>query len=126
MSTDLDKEAIAREVGYAGNLLDLYQGFTPTTFISSGDHNQDMAHIQNGVQAEAGEIAGAYQKFYRGDYDEEELHKRLEGEVGGLFYYLSQLANMEGIRLSTVLLKNRDALIDRQNRGVLQGDGDNR
>ncbi len=69
----------------ADNLIDAYQDFTPTTFVhAKGGLDVDMAHVQNGLQAEAGEIAAAYQKFYRGDYEEDELHKRLKGEIGGL------------------------------------------
>ena len=108
------------------NILDLYQEFTPTTWVDDplNDFNANLQHAAFGVQAEAGEIAGAYQKYYRGDYDEEELKERLKGEIGGLMYYVAQLCSIEGFRLTNILVQNRDILIDRQNRGVIKGDGD--
>lgn len=108
------------------NIIDLYQEFTPTTWVHNEDFNAELGHATNGLFSEAGEIAAAYQKFYRGDYGEEELKKRLRGEIGGLLYYLSQLCNIEGLRLSSILIENRDILIDRQNRNMIQGDGDYR
>ena len=108
------------------NILDLYQEFTPTTWVHNDDFNADLNHAKDGLQAEAGEVAAAYQKFHRGDYDEEELKRRLRGELGGLMYYIAQLCNIEGLRLSSILIENRDALIDRQNRNAIQGDGDYR
>ncbi len=108
------------------SILENYQEFCPETFVYHTDHNRNLAHITNGLFAEAGEIAAAYQKFYRGDYEEIELHKRLIGEIGGLMYYLSMLCNIEGISLTSVLIDNKAKLLDRQRRGVIQGDGDER
>lgn len=119
------EDGMEREAAFT-NILDLYQQFTPTTWVESEDWNGMLNHAAYGLFAEAGEIAGAYQKYWRGDYDETELQSRVKKEMGGLLYYLSQLANMEGIRLTNVLIQNRDILIDRQNRNVIKGDGDNR
>lgn len=120
-----DEDDMERELGVK-NILDLYQEFTPNTWIQNDDYNADLNHATSGLFAEAGEVAGAYQKFYRGDYDEEELKSRLEKEIGGLMYYLSMVCNIEGLRLSSIVLKNRDILLDRKNRGVIKGDGDDR
>lgn len=99
--------------------IDLYQEFTKTINVKPTE-----SHITNGLFAEAGEVAGVYQKYHRGDYDEAELIRRLKKELGGLMWYISELCNYEGLNLSEILTMNRDELIDRQNRGVLQGDGD--
>lgn len=106
--------------------LDTYQTFCPETFVSGATFEIDMAHITNGLFAEAGEVAGAYQKFYRGDYDEEELRNRVGKELGGLMYYVAMLCNIEGLKLSDILFANTMILRDRQQRGVIQGDGDER
>lgn len=100
-----------------------YQAFTPSTFISHG-HEIDLNHVTNGLFAEAGEVAAAYQKYYRGDYDESELLERVQKELGGLMYYAAQLCNIEGLSLSNILTLNKSILEDRQRRGVIQGDGD--
>lgn len=121
------EDKISRMIEEGGkNILDLYQEFCPTTFIYTDSWERDWAHIENGVQAEAGEIAGKLQKYYRGDYDIVELRRRLEGEIGGLMYYVAMLCNIHNLSLKSILIKNRDQLIDRQNRGAIQGDGDDR
>lgn len=108
------------------NLLDMYQDFTKTTWVENYNPLEDFNHAAFGLLAEAGEVAAAYQKFFRGDYGEQELTDRVSKELGGLMYYIAMLCNIEGLRLSEIVLKNRDILIDRQNRGVIKGDGDNR
>lgn len=105
-------------------ILDEYQKFCPTTFVYHTDDKRNLDHVTHGLFAEAGEIAAAYQKYYRGDYGEIELRKRLIGELGGLMYYTSMLCDLEGISLTSVLIDNREKLIDRQNRGTIKGDGD--
>lgn len=121
----VEEDIMERELGVK-NILDLYQDFTPTTWITQDDFNADLGHATHGLFSEAGEVAGAYQKFYRGDYDEEELKNRLSKELGGLMYYISQVCNIEGLRLANILVENRDILIDRMNRNMIRGDGDER
>lgn len=108
------------------NIIKTYQKWTPTTWVKGSSFEVDINHATHGVFAEAGEIAGAYQKYYRGDYDEYELHTRVSKEIGGLLYYLSQLANLEGLQLDQIILQNMEILKDRQERDVIKGDGDNR
>lgn len=106
--------------------LDQYQDFCPETFIKGETFEIDLAHITNGLYAETGEVAAAYQKFYRGDYDEEELKKRLSKEIGGLMYHIAMLCNLEGFKLSNIIAENAEILCGRKERGVIQGDGDER
>jgi len=101
--------------------IDLYQEFTKTTNLAPGPF-----HAITGLAAEAGEVASCYQKWTRGDFNTEERRKRLVKELGGLMWYISELCNAEDISLTEVLIKNRDQLIDRQNRDMLRGDGDDR
>ena len=105
-----------------------YQRFTPTTFMYNPENNMeiDLHHCAFGLLAEAGEIAGAYQKFYRGDYDEEELLNRIGKEMGGLMYYAAMLCNIEKLSLEEIMEDNMKILSNRKERGVIQGDGDNR
>jgi len=101
--------------------IDLYQDFTPTTNLAPTPN-----HLVPGLAAEAGEVCSVYQKFARGDFDVFERKDRLVKELGGLLWYVSEICNLEGIRISEVLIRNRDQLIDRQNRDCIRGDGDNR
>ena len=98
-----------------------YQDFTPSTNLVP-----TLDHVFAGLMAEAGEVAGVYQKYARKDFDETEKMSRLVKEIGGLMWYLSELANLEGIDLEAVLEINKDILLSRQKRVALQGDGDNR
>lgn len=109
-------------------MIEEYQKFTPETFMYNPEQNMDidLQHCAFGLLAEAGEIAGAYQKFYRGDYDEQELFERIGKEIGGLMYYTAMLCNIEGLSLSKILEDNMQILRDRKERNVIQGDGDNR
>lgn len=106
--------------------IDDYQKFTETTWINGETIEIDINHALAGLSSEAGEVAGCYQKFYRGDYDEEELRDRLHKEFGGLLYYIARLSALEGFNLSDIINTNRDILLSRKKRGVIKGDGDNR
>jgi hypothetical protein len=48
------------------------------------------------------------------------------GELGGVAWYLTALAEEIGVTLDEVFQYNYDQITDRQRRGVLQGSGDNR
>ena len=48
------------------------------------------------------------------------------GELGDIFWYLARLIDTYGLRHQDVLHANFVKLVDRKNRGVLKGDGDNR
>ena len=101
-----------------------YQAWTPETFLYSSNFDKDIIHSSCGLFAEAGEVAGVYQKYHRGDFNEDELHKRLRKELGGLMYYICMTANLEGIKMEEVLEENKNVLLARKAKGTIQGDGD--
>ena len=78
------------------------------------------------INAEAGELAGAYDKFLRGDYDENALDQRLIYEMGDILWSLAALCTAMGIDMEQVATLNVDKLASRAERGVIQGDGDDR
>lgn len=49
-----------------------------------------------GLLAEAGEVAGVFQKLIRGTYAPVEAEKLLFKELGDVLWYLSQVANDNG------------------------------
>lgn len=101
--------------------IDDYQDFTVTTNLAP-----TIDHILAGLSAEAGEVAGCYQKYYRGDYTKTVRKERARKEIGGLMWYISELCNHEGFSLSNILDENVEILKSRQQRKVLMGDGDDR
>lgn len=103
-----------------------YQDWCPATFIYGDNTAIDVNHATHGLAAEAGEIMGAYQKYFRGDYDEEELLKRVGKEIGGLMYYTAMLCNLEGLRLDHICINNMHQLMKRKEEDKIHGDGDDR
>lgn len=101
-----------------------YQDFTPTVFVVKPENA--LNYLITGLAAEAGEVAGVYAKYLRGDYGGEEVALKLSKEMGDCFYFLFQLANQLGLEVGDILQANEDKLKDRLIRGVLKGNGDDR
>ena len=81
-----------------------------------------------GLNEEAGEVAGVIKKILRDDNGvliPEKLEK-LEKELGDVCWYISELCNHFGFSFQNVLNENYKKLKNRQERGKLQGSGDNR
>lgn len=109
------------------SLIRLYQEFTPTTAVYP-DIQEDPSIIKSmycalGLVGEAGEVAEKIKKWHRdGRLDKDALVK----EIGDVLWYCSELCNNLDISLEQVIITNRDKLIDRNNRNVIKGEGDNR
>jgi NTP pyrophosphatase (non-canonical NTP hydrolase) len=81
-----------------------------------------------GLTNEAGEVAGKIKKVFR-DKDgiiSEETREALKAELGDVLWYLAQTATELGLSLDEIAEHNIAKLLDRQARGKIQGDGDNR
>ncbi len=81
-----------------------------------------------GLTNEAGEVAGKIKKIFR-DKDEiisDETREALKAELGDVLWYLSQVATELNLSLDEIAEYNIAKLLDRQARGKIQGDGDNR
>lgn len=80
-----------------------------------------------GLCDEAGEVLGKIKKHLRGDYELTPERKiEIAKEVGDVMWYTAALARDLGFRLSQIQDMNLKKLSDRNNRGVIKGDGDNR
>ena len=84
------------------NSIQEYQEFTPTT-AQYPEEMQEMHLCFNGFN-EFAEIAKDVGKFARGDFDAAELDKRVKSEFGDIFWYLSQLANLQNFSLHNMLM----------------------
>ena len=81
-----------------------------------------------GLTNEAGEVAGKVKKIFRdkqGVFSETD-RDALKAELGDVLWYLAQVATELGLSLDGIAEYNIAKLLDRQARGKIQGDGDNR
>lgn len=82
-----------------------------------------------GLCGESGEVAEKIKKWLRdggGSVLPEEKLELLKKELGDVLWYLANLADDLGLSLQEIAELNIAKLVDRKNRGVLQGSGDNR
>lgn len=81
-----------------------------------------------GLVNEAGEVAGKIKKVFRDKSGEisPETRAALKSELGDVLWYLAQTCTELDISLDEVAETNITKLLDRQVRGKIQGDGDNR
>lgn len=87
----------------------------------------ELEYLTLGLTGEAGEIANKVKKILRGDKEFDEVAKKdLAAELGDVLWYLAVLADALGVNLSQVASSNINKLLDRKNRNVLKGSGDNR
>ena len=81
-----------------------------------------------GLANEAGEVLGKIKKVLR---DKEgvftkETNDAIGAEIGDVLWYIAALCRDLNIELEDVAFNNIQKLKDRQERGVIQGSGDNR
>ena len=81
-----------------------------------------------GLVNEAGEVAGKIKKVFRDKSGEitAETREALKSELGDVLWYLAQTCTELDISLDEAAESNLTKLLDRQTRGQIQGDGDNR
>lgn len=88
----------------------------------------DWVYPAIGLADEAGEVLGKLKKVIR-DQDGHILGSQLNSlasEIGDVLWYLSELSSQLGLSLGNIASNNLSKLADRQERGVIQGSGDNR
>ena len=81
-----------------------------------------------GLVNEAGEVAGKIKKVFRDKNGQisPETREALKAELGDVLWYLAQTCTELELSLEEVAEYNLTKLLDRQARGKIQGDGDNR
>jgi NTP pyrophosphatase (non-canonical NTP hydrolase) len=57
---------------------------------------------------------------------DEDRRKALSRELGDVLWYVAEIATHLGLDLGDVAANNTDKLLDRKDRGVLDGSGDDR
>lgn len=81
-----------------------------------------------GLANEAGEVAGKVKKVFRdkGGEISEETRDALKAELGDVLWYIAQVCTELEISLDEVAEYNLSKLLDRQARGKIRGEGDDR
>ena len=102
--------------------LDAYQQQAGKTAIYPDE--QAMNYLVAGLAGEVGELASIFAKHWRGDSDLNPDHAA--PELGDVLWFVAMLADDICCNLSDVAQGNLDKLADRQQRGKLKGNGDNR
>lgn len=110
------------EDGTPKNELSAYSQWVEGKILTKGQTRQMENTL--GLVGEAGEIAEKLKKSFR---DGAVLDKKsMLKELGDVLFYVAALSNFYGSSLRVVAEMNREKLDSRQERGVLQGSGDNR
>lgn len=107
--------------------LNEYQDFTLETAIYPGAGQgtiEALAYTALGLAGEVGEIVNSIKKVIR-DGTRESLNG-IEYEMGDGLYYFARLADELGVSLQSIASDNIDKLLDRKERGVIGGSGDER
>jgi NTP pyrophosphatase (non-canonical NTP hydrolase) len=107
-------------------LADYQRGANRTLVLKDWQGNDQLFYVTMGLAGEAGEVANKVKKVLRGDYDEDALYKMLVGELGDVLWYLAALCTALELDLSDVAQANLSKLASRAERGVIQGNGDDR
>jgi NTP pyrophosphatase (non-canonical NTP hydrolase) len=99
-----------------------YSKWVEGKIVTEGDER--LFENTLGLVGEAGEVAEKIKKLIRDKdrFTPEEIIK----ELGDVVFYVTALANIYSFGLQDVINLNVQKLDDRQERGVLQGNGDNR
>lgn len=96
------------------------------------DRGSNLLYPALGIAEEAGEVAGKVKKFWRnlgitdGAKLDEGQKEVLKKELGDVLWYAAAIATEIGETLDTIAHLNLNKLYDRQERGVIKGEGDNR
>lgn len=99
-----------------------YQQYTQKTAVYPQE--RALEYLSTGLAAEVGEFCSKVAKTFRKD---KELDKEAAAqELGDVLWFVAQSCHMLGYDMATVATMNINKLLDRKERGVLKGDGDNR
>ena len=81
-----------------------------------------------GIAGEAGELLEKIKKLFRDKNGviDDEFKKMVIKEMGDYHWYSARLCSHLGIDYNEIPKQNVEKLLDRLNRGVLHGEGDNR
>ena len=89
------------------------------------DSAKNTEYLLTGLAGEVGEQCSLRAKAVRDGYGEEH-RDNIKKELGDVLWFVSGIAKYYGFPMSEVAMKNIDKLLDRQQRNVIGGSGDER
>jgi NTP pyrophosphatase (non-canonical NTP hydrolase) len=104
-----------------------YQYYAGKTAVYP-NRGDNLYYPSLGLAGEAGEVCEKVKKIMRdkqGLMTTEDIDE-IEKELGDVLWYISALCDELQINMGSVALKNIEKLESRQDRGKIQGSGDNR
>jgi len=96
----------------------------PDTRMGMDEQEVKAMFLALAVNGEAGELGEKVKKYVR-ENDDSYLEEAKD-ELGDVLWYLSQIATLLDVSLEEVAKSNLDKLHDRQERGMITGQGDDR
>lgn len=106
-----------------------YQKLATRTADFSGHSDEyPLMYVCLGLAGETGEVIEKIKKVMRNDNGvmSEEKRELIKLEIGGVLWYLSQVARLCDIPLDDAAHANIEQLADRARRGVIKSEGDKR
>ncbi|QDG52310.1 hypothetical protein FIV42_16665 [Persicimonas caeni] len=106
-----------------------YQKLASRTALYPGRDDDALApYPALGLAGEAGEVCEHIKKAIRDDGGQitEARRQALRKEIGDVLWYVAALSSELGLEMGDIAQANIDKLADRQERGVLHGEGDDR
>lgn len=107
--------------------LNEYQMEALSTAIFPKDN--EISYLALALCGEAGEVADKVKKVIRdfnSDFSDDEIKSNIAFELGDCLWYLANAAHAIGYSLDDIAKLNISKIKLRQQRGTLQGSGDNR
>jgi len=104
------------------NDINTYQKWTRSTI--KYPQSNEGEYLTSAMAGEVGELFGAIAKYWREDYEYDELLKKLELELGDVMWMVVRLADYYDFDMSTILQTNINKLEGRLADGTIKGKDD--
>lgn len=79
-----------------------------------------------GLLAEAGEVAGVFNRLIRGDFDPDQAATKLHYELGDVLWNIAAICSDNGWTIEQVMQSNIEKLTARKLKNTIIGQGDDR
>ena len=91
-----------------------------------GEMGEFMSKVAKGVRKGKMKVSSNTLVILAAKQERPEILEGLKSELGDILWFVAGMASVMGWTLEEVAQGNVDKLADRQNRGVINGDGDKR
>ena len=107
-------------------LANIYQDEAEKTAIYPREGLAGKTYPVHLLAEEAGEVSGKVAKWIRDGWSHDQIQRELHKELGDVLWAVAMVATEFELNLADIMEANLLKLRSRQERGVLNGSGDNR